>query len=61
MMRRLLANARFTAEVLAIALAATVLAFLPVHNVAVAIASGVTAALLANALLPCPCHKRGQR
>ena len=48
----------FTVEVLGIALLATVLGFLPVHNTAVALSTGVTAALLANALLPCPCHRR---
>jgi hypothetical protein len=62
-MNRMLPAVLFTAEVAAIGLLATALAFLPVHNTAVAISTGVTAALLANALLPCPCHhhKRGRR
>jgi hypothetical protein len=58
---RLVPSVLFTAEVLGIALLATVLAFLPIHNTAVALMSGVTAALLANALLPCPCHRRRRR
>lgn len=57
-MTRLFPTVLFTVEVLGIGLLGTVLAFLPVHSPAVALSSGVTAALLANALLPCPCRKR---
>lgn len=60
-MSRFVPAVLFTAEVLGIALLATVVAFLPVHNTAIAVSTGVTAALLANALLPCPCHKRRRR
>ena len=60
-MNRFFPAVLFTAQVLGIALLATVLAFLPIHNVAVALSTGVTAALLANALLPCPCHRKGGR
>lgn len=60
-MTRIFPTAVFTAQVSGIALLATALAFLPVHNTAVALSTGVTAALVANALLPCPCHKRERR
>ena len=60
-MSRLLPAVLYTAEVFGIALLATLLAFLPIHNTAVALSTGVTAALVANALLPCPCHRRRQR
>ena len=60
-MSRFVLPVLFAVEVLGIALLATVVAFLPVHNMAVAVSSGVTAALIANALLPCPCHKRRRR
>ena len=59
--RMLLPAALHTATVTVIALAATWITSLPVHSAAVSIATGATAALLANAVLPCPCHRRGHR
>lgn len=60
-MNRLLPAVLFTAEVLGIGLAAAWLATWPVHSQAVSLMTGVTAALLANAFLPCPCHRHGGR
>jgi hypothetical protein len=59
--RMLLPNLLFVAEVLVIGLAAAWLATVSVHSTAVSLSSGVTAALIANALLPCPCHPKAGR
>ena len=59
--RMLLPAALHVAAVTLIAMAATWIASLPVHSPAVSIATGTTAALLANAFLPCPCHRRVQQ
>lgn len=55
-MRRLLPNALFVAEVLAIGLAAVFAATWYVHSEAASIASGVTAVWFAVLFL-CPCNR----
>jgi hypothetical protein len=59
--RLFLPAALFTVEVALIALAAVWAASLALHSTPVDIATGVTAAWLAQAFLPCPCHRCGGR
>jgi hypothetical protein len=60
MTRRLLSAAHLVA-VAVIAMAATWITALATASSLLAIAAGSTAAWLAQALLPCPCHRRGGR
>lgn len=54
--RQILRAALYTAEVAAIAALAWLAAW-PIHSPAVSIATGATAAWLAEMFLPCPCHR----
>jgi hypothetical protein len=58
---RIVPTALFTAEISVIAFAAVLLASLAMHSTPVNIATGVTAVWLAQAFLPCPCHRCGGR
>jgi hypothetical protein len=58
---RIVPTALFTAEISVIAFAAVLLASLAMHSTPVNIATGVIAAWLAQAFLPCPCHRCGGR
>jgi uncharacterized protein (DUF486 family) len=60
MTRRILTAAHTTA-VAAIAMTVAWIAALTTNNSTVTIAAGVTAAWLAQAFLPCPCHRKGHR
>lgn len=60
-LRTLLPSVAHTAAVTVIALAAAWIASSSTNSQLVAIATGVTAAWLAEMYLPCPCHRRGGR